>query len=77
MVRVYFQIPNAIAIEYKKQPCPNVLLQIVQLIMQPYSFRTSQIDWSTVYQVRYTFILRDFVFIRDTWNIVDWSESLP
>ncbi|OQE31501.1 hypothetical protein PENSTE_c001G02711 [Penicillium steckii] len=50
MVRVYFQIPNAIAIEYKKQPCPNVLLQIVQLIMQPYSFRTSQIDWSTVYQ---------------------------
>ncbi|KAF7166589.1 hypothetical protein CNMCM5623_000184 [Aspergillus felis] len=51
MVRVYFQVSPITAAEYKDCEDPDLLMDAIRTIIQPYSFSYSHVEWSTVYDV--------------------------
>ena len=51
LVRVFVELPPAEADRYRADRNANVLTEQVATIMQPYTMRTSHIDWSTIYTV--------------------------
>jgi hypothetical protein len=57
LVRIYVQLPPADAALLKKSFHPDGVLSVVQNILRPYRFHTSQIHWSTIYTVRIISVL--------------------
>lgn len=51
LVRVYVELPPGAADTYRADRNADVLTDQVATIMQPYTMRTSHIDWSTIYTV--------------------------
>jgi phenol 2-monooxygenase len=51
LVRVYVELPPKAADRYRAERNADVLMEQVATIMQPYTIRTSHIDWSTIYNV--------------------------
>ncbi|KAG2026541.1 hypothetical protein GB937_001321 [Aspergillus fischeri] len=51
LVRVYVELPPEAADTYRADRNADVLTDQVATIMQPYTMRTSHIDWSTIYTV--------------------------
>ncbi|KAI9370878.1 FAD binding domain protein [Aspergillus egyptiacus] len=51
LVRVYVELPSSAADRYRAEHSPDVLMEQVATIMQPYTISTSHIDWSTIYTV--------------------------
>ena len=52
LVRVYVELPSEAAERYRAERKADVLMDQVATIMQPYTMKTSHIDWSTIYTVR-------------------------
>ncbi|OQD67743.1 hypothetical protein PENPOL_c003G06339 [Penicillium polonicum] len=52
LVRMYVQVSSGLAEIYRASDRdPEVIMQAVRKIMQPYRFHASQIEWSTIYSV--------------------------
>ncbi|PLB46159.1 FAD binding domain protein [Aspergillus steynii IBT 23096] len=51
LVRVYVELPPEAAERYRAEHNADVLMDQVATIMQPYTIKTSHIDWSTIYTV--------------------------
>ncbi|GIC93163.1 uncharacterized protein Aud_009645 [Aspergillus udagawae] len=51
MVRVYVQVSHTTAAEYKDREDYELLIDTIRIIMRPYSFGYSHVEWSTVYNV--------------------------
>ncbi|GFF22803.1 phenol 2-monooxygenase [Aspergillus udagawae] len=51
MVRVYVQVSPTTAAEYKDREDCELLIDAIRIIMRPYSFGYSRVEWSAVYNV--------------------------
>ncbi|KAJ5766030.1 uncharacterized protein N7511_003646 [Penicillium nucicola] len=51
LVRCYIELSHEVAAVLKEKMDPALLVAIVKKILRPHSFKTSNIEWSTVYSV--------------------------
>jgi hypothetical protein len=51
IVRFYIQLPTAVATKLKENHNQSLLVGILTEILHPYTFASTQIEWSTVYRV--------------------------
>ncbi|PYI08491.1 FAD binding domain protein [Aspergillus sclerotiicarbonarius CBS 121057] len=67
LVRFYIQISPAVAASFKANYCPSALMAVLKNILQPYTFDTCHIEWSTIYtvgrRVCNTFSVKNRIFL--------------
>lgn len=61
LVRVYVELSPEASSRYRAERNPDILLEQVATIMQPYTIRAGHIDWSTTYTVSSSLLL---LFLR-------------
>ena len=52
LVRMYVQVSSSLAEKYRaSHRDPDVIMEAVRKVMQPYHFDASRVEWSTIYSV--------------------------
>jgi hypothetical protein len=70
IVRFYIQLSAAAAATFQVNPHPPLLVGLLREILHPFTFSSTNIEWSSIYRVsRQLLLLSSHFILSGTYNI--------